>query len=117
MTKSQRITAAKALGYFSIGLGLSEIAFPRRISRALGLRDRTKILRAYGAREIAAGVGLLSRQSRPAPWFWVRLGGDMLDLGSLALAARKSARMDRIGGAMAFVLGTTVIDALCAARS
>jgi len=48
---------AKGLGWFSIGLGLAEIAAGRQIGRALGMEHRTGLLGAYGAREIAPASG------------------------------------------------------------
>ncbi|MBV9236210.1 MAG: hypothetical protein JOZ94_10300, partial [Xanthobacteraceae bacterium] len=47
---------ARALGWFSIGLGLAELIAPNSITRALGLRGKEGLVRSYGAREIAAGV-------------------------------------------------------------
>ena len=48
---------ATALGWFSIGLGLAEIAAPSRLARLIGVPDEDRtygVLRAYGMREIAA---------------------------------------------------------------
>jgi hypothetical protein len=58
---------AGGLGWFSIGLGVLEIAAARPISRALGLRGGENLIRAYGVREIANGVGLLVSPNR-RPW-------------------------------------------------
>ena len=46
---------ARALGWFSIGLGMTELLAPRRITRALGMEGTEGLLRFYGAREIASG--------------------------------------------------------------
>jgi hypothetical protein len=48
----------RALGWFSIGLGVTELLAPRLITRALGMQGSEGLVRAYGAREI--GSGLLS---------------------------------------------------------
>jgi hypothetical protein len=57
--------AAQGLGLFSIALGVAEIMFPGTLGRALGLEGKQGLLRAYGVREIAAGIGAL--QPNPAP--------------------------------------------------
>src|SRR5690349_5770604 len=80
------------LGWFSIGLGLSEVFAPRKVAKLIGVRDRPatrKLLRSYGLREIAAGVGILS-QSRPTTWLWGRVAGDLVDLASLGSAMAKN---------------------------
>jgi hypothetical protein len=69
---------ANGLGWFSIALGLTEIIAAKPLARALGL-ESTKLLRAFGVREIASGIGLLM-QERKGPWVWIRGGGDALEL-------------------------------------
>src|SRR5688572_25310327 len=77
---------ARSLGWFSLGLGMTEILFPARITRALGTKNRTTLVRtAYGMREIAAGVGILG-SANPAPWLWARVAGDVVDLATLGAA-------------------------------
>src|SRR4051794_37764338 len=66
---------ANGLGWFSLGLGIAQIAVPRVLARAIGIRDdrkNRKLMRAIGSREIAAGIGILTR-SRPAGWVWARV--------------------------------------------
>ena len=108
---------AKALGWFSIGLGLAEVVNPRAIAGLIGVQDDTKtknILRFYGARELAAGVGILSDSNRPA-WLWARVAGDCLDLSSLfkAMVSDDNDRR-RAFAATAAVLGVTIADVRCA---
>ena len=108
---------ARGLGWFSLGLGLAEVLIPARITRTLGTRNRTTLVRtAYGLREIAAGVGLLTTDS-PGPWLWGRVAGDMLDLATLG-AAQLSSNTNRVNVtlATAAVLGVTAIDVACARR-
>ena len=57
----------KGLGWFSIGLGLAELIAPNEVARITGTRNHSWLLRFYGLRELAAGVGILT-QARPAPW-------------------------------------------------
>ena len=71
--KQERL--ANGLGWFSIGLGLAEIAVPGKVAELIGIRDedRTRsLLRFYGMRELAAGVGILT-QPQPAGWLWGRV--------------------------------------------
>jgi uncharacterized membrane protein len=82
----------------------------------IGLRNNRGLVRAMGVREIAHGVGILSRPSRPG-WVWSRVGGDMIDLALLG-AALRSPRGNRARtiGAVAAVAGVTALDALTARR-
>jgi len=113
----RRITTG--LGWFSIGLGLAEIVSPGALARLIGMsdEDRTRnILRIYGLRELAAGVGILS-QANPSPWLWARLAGDVLDLSSLGKAmASNGLDYGKAGVATAAVLGVTALDLYCAQR-
>ena len=117
ITRSQR--TAYGLGWFSVGLGLAEILAPRALGRAIGLGYgpvKGSIFRGYGLREIAAGVGILSRR-RPAAWMWARFAGDLLDLASLGAAMgthRRGRDRARIAGAIGAVLGVTALDYLTA---
>jgi uncharacterized membrane protein len=108
---------ANALGWFSIGLGVAEVAAPRSVAHLIGVKDEDKtrkVLRGYGVREIAAGIGILSRP-QPAGWLWGRVAGDLLDLSSLgsAMTSRRSNRA-RVGAATAAVIGVTALDVRCA---
>ena len=76
---------ARGLGWFSIALGVTELAFARPIARSLGTPS-TGLIRAFGVREIAAGIGLLT-QTRKGPWVWARIVGDILDVGVLGAVA------------------------------
>ncbi len=104
---------ARALGLLSVGCGLTRILAPRGVARAVGLRDderNRKTMLAFGLRETATGIGLLTR-SRPASFAWGRVAGDVVDLAVLgnALASNRSDRR-RIAAAMAAVVGVTALD-------
>jgi uncharacterized membrane protein len=107
---------ARALGWFSIGLGAAEVAAPAAVAGLAGLADGRRVLRAFGMREIASGLGILVRP-RPAGWLWARVAGDVLDLAFLggALAA-PGARRRRAVAATAAVAGVTALDVACAIR-
>ncbi len=109
---------ATALGWFSIGLGLSEVVAPRRVARLIGIEDDPReraILRALGVREIMSGIAILSQPR--ARWVWSRVAGDAMDLALLgtALASDRTER-PRTSVATAAVLGVTALDVLCSQR-
>jgi uncharacterized membrane protein len=104
---------ARGLGWFSLGLGMAEVLAPRGLSRMIGVGDdrgNRRAMRAIGLREIASGIGILSR-SRPTGWLWSRVVGDVMDIALLgwALGARKN-RNVRVPLALASVAGVTALD-------
>jgi hypothetical protein len=110
-------TLAVGLGWFSIALGVAELAAPERVARAIGVAPTERnmtTLRSYGAREVGAGLAILAQPDRPA-WLWARVAGDALDLATLG-AAMNSPSTDnrRAMFATAAVLGVTALDVLCA---
>lgn len=105
---------ARALGLFSIGLGVAELAAPRAMAEAAGLRDQASIVRGYGAREIATGVALLAAKD-PMPWVWARVLGDAADLATLARGLDGSPRRRRRTRiALGTVAAVTLLDIACA---
>ncbi len=110
---------SRGLGWFSIGLGLAEVAAPRMLARMIGVDESggTPVtVRAMGAREIANGVGILARPRRAGP-LWTRVVGDALDLALLGYAMNaKRISMRRLGLAMFSVLGVTVLDVYATRR-
>lgn len=107
-------TVAEGLGWFSIGLGLFELLAPRQLTRTLGLRGSEALVQFYGLREIAAGIGILSSKD-PTPWLWGRVGGDALDVATLASGLPEhNPRRGNVGLALAAVAGVTLLDVLAA---
>ncbi len=104
---------ARKLGWFSIGLGLVEIAAPGRLARFLGVRRGGPLIALFGLREIATGGAILVSRD-PTPFVWARVGGDVLDLLGLAVAATNGRRPPI--GAFAFmqVALITAVDVICA---
>lgn len=72
-------TLAYQLGWFSIALGAVELFAARQVARTLGMHGQERLIRAYGVREIAKGVGILTSPN-PTPWLRGRVAGDALDL-------------------------------------
>jgi hypothetical protein len=112
-TDAQRLAAG--LGLFSIALGAAELLAPHAFSRAFGLRGRERLVAAYGVREIATGIAILTARN-PAPFVWGRVAGDALDLATLAigLGSASARRRTNAGLGMLAVLGVGLVDALCA---
>lgn len=107
---------ARSLGWFSVALGAAQVAAPAGVARLVGLRSDNgakAVMRAVGLRELATGVGILTRR-RPAGWLWARVAGDAMDLA--LLAAAESKHRSRVAAAMAAVAGVTVPDLVESAR-
>ena len=109
---------ARNLGWFSIGLGATEILAPGLVARISGAPDSKRsrtVIRTYGGREIAQGIAILSSMPRPAGWMWGRVAGDVLDIGSVAVGMlSKDGNVPRGLMAMTSLLGVTAIDYYCA---
>lgn len=109
-------TLAGGLGWFSIGLGLLEVTAAEKVAGALGMEGHETLIRLYGIRELAAGLGILTSADKE-PWLRARIAGDALDLGTLAFALhdgnpqRRNARL-----ALMAVAGLTALDVWCAGR-
>ncbi|HET9526034.1 MAG TPA: SRPBCC family protein [Pyrinomonadaceae bacterium] len=106
---------ARGLGWFSLGLGLTELLAPRFIARISGVPEKSSnVIRLYGLREIASGVGIFI-QKNPSEALWTRVAGDVLDLTSLGLACTSpEAKRGRITFATANVLAVTALDVIAA---
>jgi hypothetical protein len=112
MAASDRL--GRALGWFSIGLGLAELLAPRRFTSAFGMEGRERLVRAYGIREV--GAGMLSLSVDRQAGLWSRVAGDALDLATLMTALRDDNRKrDNVGLAIAAVAGVTLLDLVAAA--
>jgi uncharacterized membrane protein len=110
---------ATALGWFSIGLGLTQLVAPRGFARFIGVSDDDRnctLVRMVGLRELTCGVGILTRP-RPAGWVWARVAGDAMDLALLGSALTSdSTEKDRVAAATMAVVGVTALDVYDAAR-
>ncbi|MFL6126072.1 SRPBCC family protein [Actinophytocola sp.] len=112
MNKPERL--ARGLGWFSVGLGAAQVLSPRRMDRAVGVRDNPKnravMAGVGGARELAVGTAILSRR-QPRLWLWARVAGDVLDLAMLGRAMlRPGNTRRRLAFALASVAGVTAAD-------
>jgi len=106
------------LGWFSIGLGLAEVLAPEAVARLIGVDEERnrRLLRAYGMRELAAGVGILARP-KPTYWMWNRVIGDTVDIASMGKAMQAyDTDPAKLRMAMLAVAGITVLDIASSVR-
>lgn len=108
-------TLGRQLGWFSVGLGAAEMLAAPRLTQWLGVDRRyATLVRLYGLREVASGIGILSERT-PVAGVMSRLAGDALDLATLASAVgARSSRRHRVLAAMAFVAGAAALDVVAA---
>jgi len=100
---------ARALGWFSIGLGLAELAMPRRLARIAGAPNMPTVTRVFGLREIGTGIGILTSRD-PSPWLWGRVAGDALDVATVGAGLVTRGRPLRTLTSVAMLLGIAYID-------
>ena len=99
----------RALGWFSFALGAVELIAPGAVTRWLGMEGREGLVRAYGAREIGAGVLCLSTNNDLGAFS--RAAGDVLDLATLASAWRDdNPKKANVGAVMAAIIGCAIAD-------
>ena len=107
LDKTDRL--ARGLGWFSLALGLTELLAPRALTRALGMEGSEALVRAYGVREIGAGIMTLSADKGLG--LQSRVAGDALDIATLLAGLRAdNPKRDNVAIALAMVLGVTLLD-------
>jgi uncharacterized membrane protein len=109
----------QALGWVSLGLGLSMTLAPRAVTKLSGVDDSVTarlVTRMVGLRELVHAAGLLTG---PPEWVWTRVAGDSMDLPALliAMARRHGTRRMRAAMATAAVAGITAADVYTALRT
>ncbi len=107
------MAAARGLTGFSIGLGLTELVAPEWLGEVSGAPLAPALVRAYGIREIAAGI---LTALAPAAGLWSRVAGDALDIGTVGAKLRAGNRT-RILVTLTMLLGVTAIDVWAASRA
>jgi hypothetical protein len=100
---------ARAMGWFSIGLGVAEIIAAGRITRALGMEGKENLVRGYGVREI--GSGILSLSADKQAGMWSRIAGDALDLATLMPGLRlDNPKRSNVVTTLALVAAVALLD-------
>jgi uncharacterized membrane protein len=117
-TESSRSTEqlAQGLGWFSLGLGTSQVLLPGLVNRVAGVkptRATRRIMRIIGLRELGAGAGIFATE--PGPLLWGRVAGDAMDL-ALLLNALRSRHARRTALVFASVIGITALDVYAASQ-
>lgn len=104
-----------SLGWVSLGIGLTELTFPKGLCRILGVSKRhAGLMRVLGLREVASGLGLLLHPNR-REWVWARVAGDALDLSLLAVSFRlPRANRGWLGAITAAATGVALVDMFAA---
>ena len=112
LTTSDRL--GKGLGWMSLGLGAAALFAGGRIAEALGLENKSHLVRLIGAREIASGIMTLSPDRQTG--LWTRVAGDVMDvmLVATALDAPPTRQRDNAKLALAAVAGIALLDVLAA---
>lgn len=106
---------ARGLGWFSIGLGVTELVAAESLAESLGMEGKEDLIRLYGVREIGSGVACLG-MTPPTGAVWSRVAGDLLDIATLApYLSDDNPKRRNVGIALAAVVGVTILDVLTAA--
>ena len=99
----------KGLGWFSIALGVTELFAAKSVAKALGMEGRESLIRAYGIREIGAGMLCLSPDQKPG--MWSRVVGDGVDIATLLTAYKDgNPKKQNVAIALGAVVGVTLLD-------
>ncbi|KAB1071213.1 cyclase dehydrase [Methylobacterium planeticum] len=105
---------AQGLGWFSIGLGLTEVTCGGAIARWLGMPRAAPVIQAYGVREILQGAGILGSRD-PTPWITARVAGDALDIATVLPGLEgHNPRKDNVLITLLALAGVTAVDVICA---
>lgn len=113
-SRSSHDRLAEGLGYFSIALGATEILAPRAVCEAVGLDGHETLVRAYGVREVATGLAILTSHD-PTPWIWGRVIGDVLDIVTVAAGSQDGdPKQSNTVLALTALAGVAAMDLFCA---
>lgn len=102
----------QGLGWFSVALGAAELILPGGLASLVGVRKHRMLFRLLGLRELASGIGILTRKNS-TPWLWSRVAGDAMDLALLGTALTSpGTKQARVATAAAAVAGVAVLDVM-----
>jgi hypothetical protein len=104
-----RQPVVRGLAWFSVALGVAELFVSGAVARATGLGANKGIVRLYGLRELGCGLGMLVSKD-PVPFLKMRIAGDMLDLGTAAVAASRYHNRRRALTSALSVAAITALD-------
>jgi hypothetical protein len=113
---------ARALGWASFAIGLTELLAPRQVENLLGIENRPDqqgVLRILGLRELCHGFGILTENaptSQMTAGVCSRVAGDVLDTVLLGAAALKTKKPGMFAAVAASVLAIGLADMYHAQR-
>ncbi|MCD6061905.1 MAG: hypothetical protein K0R03_52 [Moraxellaceae bacterium] len=105
-------TAAKAIGWVSLGLGAAELIVPGWLQRQLGDGSYNRLMRIFGVREMLATVGVGGQGVDAAAWS--RMAAETIDLMGIAGTAQRRMQDGRIGTTLMALAALTALDAMVA---
>lgn len=111
------IKSARLLGYTSLAVGMTEIVGAKWLENRMGIDDHATLIRLYGVRELAAGAAILREpgiNGGLAAALWARVAGDVLDIGTLCVAATTTRKRSGLITVAAVILAVTGLDILIA---
>ncbi len=116
-SKHEPSRAGTIIGWTSVAIGITELLFPQKIEKLMGLRhgQNTGVLRVLGAREVMHGFDLLVHPN-PRPGIVARVAGDLLDGVVLQAMAGKSRNAKGLLTIVAMVAPVVLADALLALK-
>ena len=98
-----------------IKIGLSDDQLGRRNAESCDTDGSREQRFPHGVREIATGIGILS-STHPVPWISGRVGGDALDIATLATGLQQdNPKKENVELALVAVAGITALDVVCGA--
>jgi hypothetical protein len=114
-------TCAHALGWASLGIGLTELVAPDHVQDLLGLEvteEQRGVIQVLGAREVLHGISILANgcPTKLMTGVWSRVAGDVLDTALLAVAGAKTRSPVAFAAVSAMVLAIGAADTVCALR-
>jgi uncharacterized membrane protein len=120
MTDTRDERLADFLGWFSLGLGATQLVAPGRLNAVAGIRDDAAsrlAQRFVGVREVVAFALIEADRPRPVGPLWGRVAGDAIDLVLLGNAwSRKRASAARLAATIANIAAVTALDVYAARR-
>lgn len=107
-----KTTAAKAVGWISIGIGTAELLAPGWLAQRIGPQGYKRLMHIFNVPELLAGTGI--GNTPVAPSAWSRMASEAIDLVSIANSAQKRMQEGGVGTALLSLAALTALDALVA---
>ena len=116
---STHFKIARGLGWSSFAIGAVELFATSWLEDTLGIDDHHTLLRAFAAREMAAGATILAKPGLGASTvngMWARVAGDAVDLACLGAAIPSTRNPRGLFAVLASVAAITALDINTAAH-